>query len=162
MDLTPLNNLITSLQAFNASEEFSKIVDENSEQITILQKEQLLEGKDVEGKYLRPFYSEDPYFKTPLSAKRYADWKSKISPNKDKPFDVPDLFITGKYVHDPLFTKVNTTTYSILVANPKGQSIIDKYPTAAGLDEQKRLYFATNVSLPGFLKVLKEKTGLKG
>lgn len=62
-----------------------------------LLREQLLHGKGSDGQDLKPGYLEDPYFKTPESAMRYAQWKQKISPDVGRNFNAPNLFITGYY-----------------------------------------------------------------
>lgn len=58
---------------------------------------QLLHGKGSDGQDLKPGYLEDPYFKTPESAMRYAQWKQKISPDVGRNFNAPNLFINGFY-----------------------------------------------------------------
>lgn len=60
---------------------------------------QLYAGKDRFGKDIRPNYLEDvgpgKYFKTRKQALAYAKWKSIITPNKDRNFLTPNLFING-------------------------------------------------------------------
>jgi len=79
------------------------IAEEKEAQVTELQSKQLLAGKDNEGHYL-PRYVDDPYFKSREAALRYMNWKIGKSPNKEKPNDVMDFWITG-YTHSTLFSK---------------------------------------------------------
>lgn len=72
------------------------ILDDNSELLETMNREQMWEGLDSTGKGIRPRYSEDPFFKSPEAAQRYADWKWKITPSS-RDADTPNLFITGPF-----------------------------------------------------------------
>lgn len=157
MDFTNLLNTISKLQAFKAEDEVPAIVTENAGDLVKLQKEQLSEGRGIDGEFIRPLYSENPYFKTPEAAMRYAKYKQKITPNPLRPLDVPNLFINGRYVYDNIFVRLTKNVFS-LEADGIGQQILDEHPNAAGLDAEKRAIFAEKIVLPQFKKVFKEKT----
>lgn len=86
------------------------IAEEHEAELAQMNREQLLAGKDNQGRYLIK-YTDDPFFKSREAAIRYMNWKKHISPNKDKPADVADFFISG-YTHGTIF------------ANRQGKSIV--------------------------------------
>lgn len=71
---------------------------ENEKQIIQLQKNQLYDGKSNTGEDLRPYYSEDRYFKTPGQAQGYIKYKQDITPNPRRNRDAPNLYVNG-YIH---------------------------------------------------------------
>ena len=158
--LDNLLDIINGLKNFDTTKEVNSIVEANKDTITELQKEQMLEGRGADGQFIRPFYSEDPYFKSAASAARYAEWKSKITPNEKRPKDVPNLFIDGTF-HSSLFTKIGGGVFSIETKSFVGEKIFEEHPNAAGLDEENRKEFATKVTLPEFGKVLEQKTTIR-
>lgn len=114
------------LAKFDLLQTVSEGVEATEEQILFLNKMQLLRGLDKHGKYLSPKYSEDPFFKSPESAKRYAEWKSRIEPKTDKPFDVPNLFITGRY-HSSIDIHVKDASIETMSSDPNAASIEGKF-----------------------------------
>jgi len=151
--------MITSLQAFDFGQELVTIVEDNKDKLADLQREQMMEGRGADGEYIRPFYSEDPYFKTPLAAKEYAEWKQRSFPNPKRPFDVPNLYING-YFHRSIFAIVSANEFTLTTNVELGDKVFDEHPNAQGLDEEKKMYFAENVTMPAIMLKLKEKTGL--
>ena len=135
-----LHELKRRLDRFDMVQTVSECVDETSDTMVDLNREQLLHGLDNEGNYLSPKYSEDPYFKSPESAKRYAEWKARIEPKRDKPFDVPNLFITGRY-HASIDAHVGPETFDITSSDPNAGSIERKFKKVYGLSaEYKSIY----------------------
>jgi len=71
-------------------------------------KNQLYAGKTGSGDYLNPKYSQDPFFKSEKSARKYAGFKKGLNiRNKsdlfpEKPFDVPDLIVSGSLFYDTI------------------------------------------------------------
>src|SRR6185437_364222 len=135
------------------------IVEDNTDAIADLQREQMLEGRGVDGEYIRPFYSENPFFKKPGAAQRYAEWKQKITPNAKRPLDVPNLFINGKF-HDSLSAKVDGEVFEIETSAEFGDKVFEVHQNAQGLDAEKRLEFAETITLPAVKEALQAKTGL--
>lgn len=160
MPLERFKKLIGSLQSLDFGNELVTIVENNVATLADLQREQMLEGRSVDGDYIRPFYSEDPYFKTAEAAKHYAEWKQRISPHPDRPLDVPNLFING-YFHKSLFAKVSGSEFTITTNVELGEKVFDEHENAQGLNEEKRQEFAQTITLPAITKVLEEKTGLQ-
>lgn len=70
---------------------------QNESKIVDLNKAQLYDGKDVLGNDIRPFYSEDTFFKTQLQAQGYIKWKQKITPNSSRNPNAPNLYINGHH-----------------------------------------------------------------
>ena len=159
MDLTNLENIINGLSSFSAHDEVLNIVSDNKEELTQLQRDQMLSGRSVNGDYIRPYYSENPYFKKPGAALRYAQWKQEITPNELRPLDVPNLFINGRF-HNSLKTVMNGDEFSFKSDDINGASIFEEHKNAQGLDEDSRLKFAEEKLLPKFAEILKEKTTL--
>lgn len=160
MPLDNFKSLIDNLQAFDFGQEMVKIVEDNTDTIADLQRDQMLEGRGVDGEYIRPFYSEDPWFKKPGAAERYARWKQEITPNPQRPLDVPNLIVTGVF-HDSLTAGVSGDEFEINTSASFGEDVFTEHPTAQGLDEEKRLLFAETITLPSISESLLEKTGLK-
>lgn len=71
------------------------IVSQHTDELADLNRKQLMAGKNNKGELLGPKHSENPFFKTPESAMRYAAWKKRITP--ETPFDIPNLFINGQF-----------------------------------------------------------------
>jgi hypothetical protein len=160
MPLDDFAQRIAKLQAFDFGKELETIVTDNVDAIADLQRDQMLEGRGVDGAFLRPFYSEDPYFKKPGAALRYARWKQKITPNPQRPLDVPNLIITGVF-HESLTANVEGDLVEIETSAAFGDDVFDKFPKAQGLDEDKRLLFAETITMPAIKQALLEKADIK-
>lgn len=159
MALDGMKAFIDNLTAFDFGKELETIVEEHADALGDLQREQMSEGRGVDGKYIRPFYSEDPYFKTPGAAERYALWKEKITPNPKRPFDVPNLLING-YFYGSLTAKVSGGIFTIDTNVELGEKVFEEHKNAQGLNAEKRLEFAETFTLPNIKVALLEKTGL--
>lgn len=160
MPLDGLKELMTDLQAFDFGQEMETIVEKYVDVLGDLQREQWSEGRGVDGEYIRPFYSEDPYFKSALAAEKYATWKEKITPNPKRPKDVPNLLING-YFYSTLRPKVDGMVFEIDSPSELGEKVLEEHPTAQGLNAEKRLEFAETFTLPEISEALLSKTGLK-
>lgn len=152
--------LIKDLTAFDFGKEMTDIIVEYADVLGDMQREQMSEGRGVDGEYIRPFYSEDPYFKTKAQAKAYAEWKQRITPNPKRPFDVPNLLING-YFYRSLVAKVKGQVFDIESSVSLGEKVFEEHPNAQGLNAQKRLEFAETFTLPDIKASLFEKTGLQ-
>jgi len=159
MPLGQFQELINDLRAFDFGQELQEIVADSAESLVELQRQQMLEGRGEDGEFIRPFYSENPYFKSVEAAARYAAWKQKITPNPKRPLDVPNLFIDGT-LHKSLFAKVEDKTFSILAGASFGDKVFEVHKNAQGLDEESRKEFGATVTLPQITIRLREKTGL--
>jgi hypothetical protein len=160
MPLDNLRKLIDGFKAFDPEKEFSGIVDDKKEELVMLQKEQMLEGRGFDGDWIRPFYSENPFFKSAASALRYAEWKQRITPNPQRPLDVPNLFITG-YFHDSIEAKMSGRAFILQPTNSFGEDVVSVHENAMGLDYDKRVTFATAIAMPLFRQRWEAITGTK-
>lgn len=96
------------------------------------QSEQLLEGKRPDGGDIRPYYSEDPYFKLPGqwqdNPEGYKAWKS-TKPYWNNPRrkpDAPNLYINGKF-HSELGVYFEADAITIDAATAYAAEIVGKY-----------------------------------
>lgn len=160
MPLDGIKQLIDNLTAFDFGQELTEIVVNYADVLGDLQREQMSEGRGVDGEYIRPFYSEDPYFKTAKAAADYANWKERITPNPKRPKDVPNLLING-YFYSSLKAKVEGDVFEIDSNVSLGEKVLDEHPNAQGLNAEKRLEFAETFTLPDIKASLLEKTGLE-
>jgi hypothetical protein len=102
--------------------------------IAELNREQLWNGETSNEGTISPKYSQDPYFKSPEAAARYAAWKNKITPSPKRDIDTPNLYINGTY-HRSIYTKRDkdgiTTDSNIAL----GQKIQTKFKNIKGLNK---------------------------
>lgn len=148
-----------NLKAFRVFDTTSKIVATNNTKVLDLQRAQLLRGEGVDGKTLTPRISQDPYFKSPESAKKYADWKHKLYP--ETPYDVPNLIITGVY-HGSLSLSVTLTRVSYAGSASFSDKIRAKYQDKQlGLNDKSLDTAWLKVVKPDFTKEFKDKVGGK-
>jgi hypothetical protein len=122
----------------------------NSKMVIVMQQEQLLRGENSENRYL-PRYIDDPFFKTKESAIRYQNWKSEISPNKDKPKGVMDFYINGKFHKSIKFENM------ILFTNDSiSNSVENKDPNFIGLNKKSNNELGQKI-IPNIIKLVKGK-----
>lgn len=151
---------ISRLEAFDFGKQLHDTVNKYADQLSDLQLEQWYEGRDKDGEYIRPFYSEDPYFESPKQAKAYAAWKQRITPNPKRPEDVPNLIING-YFYSTIKPKITGDIFTIFSSDHDlGDKVLDDHPNAAGLSPEKRLVFAETFTMPDLRFDLFEQTGL--
>jgi hypothetical protein len=160
MALDDLKNRIAALRAFDVKEEVRQIVDNSKDVLVEKQREQLLAGRGRDGEWIRPFYSENPYFATKQQAFAYAEWKATIEPNHGRPFDVPNLYIFGRF-HASLFAVVTKDDYTIASDDPNAADIIGVHKNAIGLNDNSRAYYARVRLMPVFRVIFKQKTGMR-
>lgn len=113
------------------------VVFANSNVILDLNRTQLLSGRNSEGNLLSPGYLQDPYFRTPQAAQRYADWKDGMQSYHDsligqkgiyppKPSGIPNLIITGLF-QDGMFITTDSIGYTIDSDYKNTKDIESKY-----------------------------------
>jgi hypothetical protein len=158
MPFPGIEKLVSDLEAFDFGKEMDTIVNTYADQLGDLQREQWYEGKDRDGNWIRPLYTEDPFFETPKQALAYAKWKQKITPNPNRPLEVPNLIING-YFYSTIKPKVEGRVFDF-DTNEFGDDVLADHPNAAGLDPEKRLEFADTFTMPEIRFSLFEKTGL--
>lgn len=157
-----LHQLNKSLIDFDIKTAAVDSVRATKETIIDYNKHQLLRGKTSNGNFLSPKYSEDPYFKSRESALRYATWKKSIEPATDKPFDVPNLFITG-YFHGSIKIRVDQKDYRIYSEVPLSVDIENKFgdENIYGLNDESRREYIPEFLLPELKARIENKTLLR-
>ena len=99
-----------------------------------LQREQMAEGKSVDGSDLRPFYSEDlraggGWFLSSASAANYAAWKQSLgnpyeAGNRNP--DAPNLYINGKF-YSEIGVEFGNEAAVIVPLTPFASQVMAKY-----------------------------------
>lgn len=111
-----------------------------------LQKDQLLAGKKQDGNAL-PSYYQDPFFKSPIKAARYAQFKDKLIFTKvydifgEKEMETPNLIVKGNLVHDRLFVQIGDGTIIFDANSPIRGKLIAKYNNLFGLNQTALNYY---------------------
>lgn len=95
---------------------------------------QMFDGKTHDDKDIRPYYSQDPYFKTRESAERYADWKQRLTPNPRRNKDVPNLYITGTF-YDSIKAVKQEDYIETISETALGRDVINSHAGIMGLNE---------------------------
>lgn len=135
------------LKPFDIRREVAESIQATEDAYLVLNRKQLRRGRDKNDNYLSPKYSEDPYFKSKEAALRYANWKKSIDVQTDKPFDVPNLYINGRF-HNSLHLVANTRVIDFISASPDAKGIEQKFNQNKiyGLtDESKAKYIPENL-----------------
>ncbi|MDP4264928.1 MAG: hypothetical protein Q8941_20535 [Bacteroidota bacterium] len=157
MGLDNLNNLIDSLERFDAHEELRVIVENNTDAIAELQKQQMADGVDSDGNdtQLKDNGAWNFGYR-PFTIKQKEKYGSGLGAVTDRVTG----YMTGE-LYDKLAVKMTgdefaqtsgVQYFSDLLSRTGGQWM--------GLNLQSRIYFGEEVTLPQFAKVLEEKTGL--
>lgn len=139
-----------------------RVLRRHEDEIIAAQRLQLLEGKDSDGKDMRPYYSEDlqpeGWFKTKDSAMRYAMWKQtgiSYPVQAQRNPDAPNLYINGKF-HSELQVGFMEERVGIIPSTPYAAVIMGKYGMDKfGLSMDKWLGLL-NASKDELLKRMKE------
>lgn len=147
MGFIELSKRLNALYKYKLADIIVEILEKNIPVLIQIQKEQLYAGKNADGDNLSPGYSEDPFFKSPASAKRYAEFKAKIRKGKDsaifgsKDSDTPDLIINGRLIYDTIFASVNKNSLIISARTSILSKLEAKYKTPFGLNQKAWEYF---------------------
>jgi len=141
-----LNNNFDDIVLDLAMEEKDFIVQAN--------RDQLWEGKTATDEDIRPYYSEDPYFKTPKAAAGYAKWKQKITPST-RGIDVPNLYING-YFYKSIFAQKKEDHIENVSNVSMGNEIISEHENIMGLNDEHKIELSQRIA-PKFQKKLKDE-----
>ena len=132
----------------------------NSGEVMERQYAQLAGGKASDGQDLRPYYSEDKYFRTKAEMEWYRNWKRTVNPwvQPDRPRnpDAPNLFINGKFWSE-LDTFFTDEAMTIDGRTSYAKDIVNKYGLSSfGLDAYNRAFMSDNVVRPYLIMRLRE------
>ena len=137
--LKELANRIEQLRTKELVRIISEIFDEHRYLLVELQKDQLYAGRNAKDRELNPTYYNDPYFKTPAAAARYAKWKSSLNVRTHNPifpqkqYETPNLIITGTLIYDTIFAKVSNGILEMSANSSILSELEQKYDEPFGL-----------------------------
>lgn len=146
----------------NLNQVLPKLVEESlnelSDEIVELQKDQLYSGLDADGKLLKISYYEDPYFKSQTAADKYARFKSKNYARNhndafpEKPYDIPDLVVNGRLFYNFIKSYSSNGKLIIEANSPIYSQLEAKYGDIMGLSDIAIKEFRDN-SLRRLMKI---------
>jgi hypothetical protein len=136
----------------------SNSVAQTTDKLMEINNKQLLDGINKFGQDIAPSYFNDPYFKSPESARRYSEWKDRISPFSKRRSGVPNLFIDGTY-HKSRSARVEGDRIIYQSTSPKAQSISEKFDGLFGLATPYKPEYI-KILRPVFISVIRKETGL--
>ena len=150
MGLQNLKKLSRSLSRFDWGNELVKIVKNNQDAIITLQEEQMYEGKDKNGDQIA------------LEGRGYSKYTFEIKTAKGQPTDRVTWYDTGAlYAALKATVKDGNYTFSAPGEEEKFKTMIERSgEDVLGLDDERRLQFATKITLPAIDQVFREKTTL--
>lgn len=152
--LEGLKKLARNLRSIDIERIIDDALEEVLPKIIELNTDQLMDGETSTGDNIRPYYSEDPYFKSKAHARGYAKWKQKITPNPDRYFDAPNLYING-YYHSLIKGAIKKDMIEIY-ADGFGAQFEPKYKNLYGL-QPKNIEYIRNEILPRIRKSIEGK-----
>lgn len=140
-------------------------VNDLSNEIEYLQKDQFNAGLSSDGKNFATSIIDDPYFKgNKKSALRYAEYKKKnpkyipkydIFPDRD--LESPNLILSsGSLVYNRLDISVKDNSIIVLLESPIMLDLTAKYGDFLGLNNIAFKFFRENIFLPYLAKKIKE------
>ena len=150
-------SMLERIRAIRLQEIAGDIIDQNLDVLRQYNLDQLMQGKNNIGEMLSPKHSENPWFKKPGAAGRYAAWKHRLNPLA--PFDVPDLRITGVYHESISFTRRGDIVAAEASASfaPSIEATFNGTPL--GLDEESMEKTWQEVIKSPMLHILADKIG---
>jgi thymidine phosphorylase len=154
------NEILERLKSVNIKTEAQSIAKTHEQDFAELNRKQLIQGKDRTGNYL-PKYTDyvGDYFKTIDSARAYARFKQIIHPNNEKPFDVADFYINGKY-HRNIVAEVRGMNLNMSNRTPYAENIAAKAQTL-GINPENAQFTREEFLMPELRERVRSKTGAK-
>lgn len=93
-----VKNLYQRLKSLNVDQIAEDSVNDTKLYYTMMNLEQMMNGKRRDGQDITPSYWDDPYFKSYSQALAYSDWKDRIEPFRtNRRPGTPNLYINGYY-----------------------------------------------------------------
>lgn len=149
MPLALFEQFLGGLKTFNAEAEMQSIVENNASKVSELLQEQLSYGKDITGANRVDEYR-------PLTI--YL--KKKLGVGLGAVTDRVTFFQTGN-LYGSLRTQIRGKMFEVESPLPTFAKMVKRIGNEDyGLDHDQRYEFATEITLPQFSAVLKQKTGL--
>ncbi len=150
---------LEQIRAIDFEQMIAETLEGVREYIAELNRGQLEMGLGTDGANL-PSYLTDPYFKTHKQAEAYVLYKKRVSPNAQKPADVPDYYING-YTHDHIRAEVTGSELHVYNTAPWAADIDKRTGNRAfGLNEESLKVLTDERVYPGLLHKMRELHGL--
>lgn len=148
-------NVMHNIEALDVEEKAVETLDEKKNEALQLNLVQMFRGLKATQGFISPRYSEDPFFKTRKQALLYAVWKKKISPDTDRPDDVPNLFINGRY-HQSIEITADREGYHFKSEDKNAKDIEETFKEIYGLNAESREFFIDETLYPIMLEKVRE------
>lgn len=142
--MSTINQLRSRLTALNVKEVGYQSVEETKEVIAEIQREQMFQGLNAEGKKIGRYRNN-----------KYARAKNEMNPLPG--LGIPDLKLTGAFYRG-FETKVTPETFSTSSTDEKNDELTAKYDPF-GLNKESKVDYAEKLR-PVFVKNVKEKLKL--
>ena len=153
-----INEMLERFRSFNPVEVAGSILAEKTDEVEDIIRGQLMDGKDSLGQLITPTYSQDPFFKKEGAAQRYAQWKADLFPNSTKPFDTPNLIITGEF-HRSITVSIQGENVVYDSSIGLGADIMAKYgDTIIGLNDEGKKKAWQDLIREEFVRILADET----
>lgn len=147
-------------EALNTDKVINEVVQDSTGELADLNRDQMYDGKTKDGNNITPSYLDDPYFKSRESAKRYSDWKDKITPSSKRSPGTPNLFINGRY-HNSIRVVASSDKVTFQTQDPAARSIEAKFDKIYGLGGEYKKNFLKDTLQPKIKEKITKATGLK-
>jgi len=130
--MNKFDEILNNLKKLNPEEEGKRVISKNLSWFEKANRGQMLEGKTKDNTEITPSYLNDPFFKSPETAAKYARWKQNITPNPKRRFETPNLIING-YFHASVqaIAQSNGLKFDTIVS--LGRKITRKFKNVLGL-----------------------------
>lgn len=143
------------------------IVSREKDILLSLNKDQMLLGRNTDGKPFRPTYLNDPYFKTSEQAKAYAARKKSLESKHNarienptiyppKGANTPNLIVTGPF-QDSMYIVSGNRSFLIGSTYEDSDDIESKYKNLVfGISPESKAFFYKHYIYPELKKILKK------
>lgn len=154
--------MLNRLMAINEEEMIGSIAKMEEAAFAVMNRRQLLEGRDRTGGYLPSYYDDiGEYFKTYKGAVAYMEMKRKISPNKEKPAHIADFFIRGDF-HNSIYARISGLSVEHGSTSHIAEDVARKTNYRAfGLNPDSAAGIYNLRVFPVFKKRVSENTGIR-
>ncbi len=152
-----LSQFVTQIKSFNGTiiERAERIINDNPQNIVDMIRQQLLDGKNKDGSFLRSM-SQDPWFKEPGAWQRYAAYKQDKFPSAVRPFDVPNLTVVNVY-HNGIQVYASGGQINYPNSSRIAGEVEASFPSeqTMGLTAENKVIYANNMLIPELRRELK-------
>lgn len=150
MGFEDLLNRIDALKSFNTMDEFENIVQSNSQRLVELEQEQLAAGIDSRGKFRVDQYRPLTKFIKQTQGIGLGAVTDRVT-----------FFMTGQ-LYKSLFAKITKETFAFESPLPTYGKMLERIGEENfGLSPEQKKEFTTEIVVPQFSVIFKQKTGIE-